>query len=47
MTIVNSEGCIIHKRVQWDRLEEGHDIFKCLDCDKDVEREASDCGSGC
>ena len=45
--IVNAEGCIIHVRVQWDRLEDGYSVFKCLDCDKDVERESEDCGSGC
>ena len=47
MTVVNAEGCIIHLRVQWDRQEDGHSIFKCLDCGKDVEKEAEDCGSGC
>ena len=45
--IVTEKGCIVHRVVQWDRLEEGYAIFKCLICGEDISREAEDAGSGC
>jgi hypothetical protein len=40
--IVTETGCIVHRDVQWDRLEEGYAIFKCASCGLDVAREAED-----
>lgn len=45
--ILTVEGCVLHRNVQFDRCEDGHQVFKCLDCGKDVDREADDAGSGC
>jgi hypothetical protein len=42
MVVITETGCIKHVVVQWDRVEEGHSIFKCLVCGLDVSREAED-----
>ena len=31
---------------QYDRCEDGHQVFKCRVCHKDVAREADDSGCG-
>lgn len=45
--ILTVEGCVLHRNVQFDRCEDGHQVFKCLDCGHDVAHEADDAGSGC
>lgn len=47
MTVITERGCVKHLIVQWDRMEDGYSIFKCLLCREDVDREAEDACSGC
>jgi hypothetical protein len=42
MTIITERGCVKHLIVQWDRLEGGYSVFKCLLCQEDVDQEAED-----
>jgi hypothetical protein len=46
MVVVTAEGCIVHKRVMWNRCDDAISIFKCEDCGLDVAREAEDTGCG-
>jgi hypothetical protein len=48
--ILTAEGCvdsIMHHGVQFGGMEEGYQLFVCPKCNKIVEREADDAGSGC
>lgn len=40
--IVTEQGCVVHRGVQFDRCEDGYQVFKCPLCRLDVEREAED-----
>lgn len=47
--ILTAESCIegmMHKNVQFNRVEDGHQVFKCPSCGKEF-LEADDAGSGC
>lgn len=46
MSVITLEGCIIHRHVEFNRIENGYQVFKCADCGFDVEQEAEDsCGA--
>lgn len=42
MSVITAEGCVIHKHVQFNRIEMSYQIFKCEDCNLDVDHEAED-----